>query len=91
MSLTFGKQGVLSFASANIIGSSNEDRHCHYLNHSLLKSSNEELISKIDEIEGIISSFGIFDGHNGVSAFPLNCILRGHVMMIITWTWLVFY
>jgi hypothetical protein len=49
-----GKNKNLSFATVNIAATANEDRYCNFLNHY------------DDGFRGEFSSFGLFDGHNGV-------------------------
>ncbi len=75
MSLSYGKNGNVSFATANICGKSNEDRDYAYFNHvddyisklpSHYKNSSDKKLDLLG-FDGDISSFGIFDGHNGVS------------------------
>lgn len=67
MSLVIGNSGddqIIEFAAANMVGTSNEDRHCTAVDH--LKILNNRSGGRV---EGDFSSFGVFDGHNGVSNY----------------------
>lgn len=82
MTLAAGYKGDLSFAVANIIGSSNEDRNFYCLSHKAKSNpATHTKYSEVAEIDGDISSFGVFDGHNGVrmrtaSSTPHSPILK---------------
>jgi serine/threonine protein phosphatase PrpC len=51
-----GRCGNIAYGASQIFSESNEDRYCAIFNH--FQSGLEEL-----------SSFGVFDGHQGVSQF----------------------
>lgn len=66
MSLESGSYENISFAIANIAGKSNEDRYYANLNqleiNSLMPKTSISSRYHIDNL----SSFGVYDGHNGV-------------------------
>jgi hypothetical protein len=75
--LISGKSGNISFATVNILGTSNEDRNCANFSHL------RQLKLGQDIIDGDFSSFGIFDGHNGVSySFPPIISFSSLLMLI---------
>ena len=59
MAQRYEKSEFLSFASCQLIASSNEDRVAATLNHKTVG-------------DGRFSSFGVFDGHQGVRYLIFN-------------------